>query len=533
MCILCKNKKTNIPKVDIEAIKQSNIDRNGLSNIYNINNDLTVCNEKFVNPTYYMDGAIIPTTGTTTGCTGVVTAATYSFSACTAVYNLSEIDDFNLTFNLTGNTQYTGYTGSFCYHTFSVSDLSKNRSFVTKRDSALSDCFIYSAITGNTIVETINIGDLPLKDEQYFIKDYNIFTTKNCEDKLRINTFDLTTQELNLPNSNWYFVTVTNPDRPILGSNGDANLLSESLLKTEIPILEEGQTTVFRVQGVPLNNQMVVYVNGVQLQQGADWEPIIDKVGFINLLKGSVNVNLDTITVTYLALSNEVDKSNIFNLNESFIQTDSFIVSTITSGITSGVTTPTLNYNPTRNRQEVLLTKTMDPLSDILFVVNGVTLVENTDYFKSRSNNSRIIMSPTSVLKIGDSISVFYITEETVNNTIDLGLYRTLTPSIVWRVPFTYTQIPSDRGVFLVQVTTKDDIDFQTPLEATYVDFNTIDDTYQLQLQELPTNQGEIFIVRVCFFKDYPILFDNIITTRVFSDIGTLRVNLAYSENSY
>jgi hypothetical protein len=532
MCILCKNKKDKIPLVDTDTITQSNIDRKGLSNIYNIQQNFGVCNEVFKNPLYYVDGAAKPTTGfTTTSCSGITTATTYTTSACTAVYNLSEIDDFSLTFNITGNTQYTGYTGNFCYHTFDLNNISRETNLISSRESVLTNCKPFSTITGNTFTETINVGVLPLEDKQYILKDYAIFNTKNCPTKLRINSFNLSSQTVDsLFEDGWYFVTVTNPDKPILSTNTQNDLLLSSTLVTEIPLLQEGQSTVFGINGTPLNNEMIVYVNGIMLTRGEDWDTIPGYVGLFELKTASLEPDKDIIMVTYLNLSRDTEDS--LNLYETYLNTDAFIVSNITSGITSGVTSPVVNYNPVKNRQEILLTKPLGSQSSPIFVVNGVTLGENIDYYKSGSDNRRLIMDPNSPIKLGDSISVFYLTNEAAIID-DLGYFRTLTPTINWSVPSTYNKYLSDDGLFLLQITTEDDIEFLNPIQQKYTEFNQFQLQYSQVLDELPTNVGQKFFFRVYFFKNYDILFNNTITTRNVSDIATFRVNIGYGKNSY
>ena len=105
MCILCKKRVDSLPVTLPSELSKLEVDRNGLSNVFNIKNDLNVCNEVFRNPLYTLEGATKATSGyTTTVCSGVTTASTYTTSGCTAVYNLSEVDAFDLTFNITGNT---------------------------------------------------------------------------------------------------------------------------------------------------------------------------------------------------------------------------------------------------------------------------------------------------------------------------------------------------------------------------------------------------------------------------------------------
>ena len=224
MCILCKKKIDDLPVTQPSELAKMDIDRDGLSNVYNIKNNLNFCNEVFRDPLYTMEGTVKATTGyTTTACSGITTASTYTTSGCTAVYNLSEVDDFDLTFNITGNTEYTGYTGNFCYHIFDIQDFVGSDNIVYAQKSKLSDCTLYSKITGHTLNKTIVQGDLPKIDAQYILKDFNLFRTQKCEDKFEIDTFNLTTQTVDdMFNQGWYFITVVNPDKPCLLYTSDA-----------------------------------------------------------------------------------------------------------------------------------------------------------------------------------------------------------------------------------------------------------------------------------------------------------------------
>lgn len=546
MCILCKNKKNEIPEVDVDILIQQDVDRDGLSNIYNIGNQVGVCNEVFMDPLYYMDGTIKPTTGyTTTACSGYTTGDTYSVSGCSAVYNLSEIDDFDITFNITGNTAYTGYTGQFCYHTFDLFNLGQDIDYITQFDSVISNCFDYSGITGNTIVDTIGVDKLPYADAQYFIQDYNKFFTQECPTKLLINTFDLTTQFTADTYSNgWYFVTTINPESATITQNDNIDLSDNAVLRTENIELFEGMTTVFTIKGTPLNNEMIVHVNGIQLLNGVDWEAISGQTGAFEILTGELEPTKDILTVTYLTLINQASLGDIdvgsefpdiYNLNEIYLKLDSFIVNSITTGTTTATTittTPIVNYNPTKNRQEILLTAPIRSLSSIIFVVNGVRLTKNIDYYISRTDNRKLILDVNTIIKLDDDISIFYYTDESEFYT-ELGYFRTDTPTIEWNVPISYSAYTSDNGKFLVQVTTRDDNQFLTPVQQKFVDYEQGVYDYTTELDPLPTNLGQKFLVRVYFFKDYHILFDNVITTRSVSNIASFSINSEYIENTY
>tara|TARA_R110000868_G_scaffold51263_1_gene162799 strand:- start:650 stop:2251 length:1602 start_codon:yes stop_codon:yes gene_type:complete len=533
MCILCKNKKTNIPTIDIKKSIQTDVDRSGLSNIFNLENSVNFCNEEFKQPLYYMDGTVKATTGyTTTACSGITTGTTYSVSGCSAVYNLSEIEDFDLTFNITGNTEYSGYTGSFCYHIFDLDLLNKNTDFITQNDSILTDCFVFSAITGNTIVDKIVQGDLPVKDAQYFLKDYSIFKTKECPTNLSINTFNLSTYpKEDLYSDGWYFITVTNPEKPILFTNNSGGLIKDTVLNTELVPIRAGQTTFFKINGIPLNNKMLVYLNGIQLTEGADWISSIDNVGLIELVNGTLEPGRDQLSVTYLDL--QEDTKDIFNLNEDYLEMDAFIVSGITTDVTySGASRPSINYNTVKSRQELLTTQPIKNSSKIIFTINGVTLTENIEFFTSNSDNTKLIMEPNTVIKEGDAVSVFYLTD-TPSGYLDVGVYRTLTPTVNWYVPESYEQYLPKNGEFLIQVTTEEDENFDNPIQQIFVDLIKGEPFYSKELEELPTTVGNNFLFKVYFFKNYPILFGNNVKTRNVSETGFFQVNMNYSKNSY
>ena len=283
--------------------------------------------------------------------------------------------------------------------------------------------------------------------------------------------------------------------------------------------------------GIPLNNKMIVAVNGVQLTEGLDWISLPENVGLIEIISGTLNPQRDILTVTYLDLQR--DTEDIFNLNEDFVELDAFMVTGITTDVTyTAATRPSVNLNTVKSRQEVLTTKPMVTDSFIIFVVNGVRLTENVDYFRSSSDNRRLIMDPSSTINVGDAISIFYLTDDS-SELFDNGFFRTLKPTLNWYTPESYEQYQSNKGQFLLQVTTASDTNFESPIQQKFVDFDKLNSFYEQELDELPTDQGEKFLYRVYFFKDYTILFGNTITTRNVSQTGTFKVNVAFGKNSY
>lgn len=523
MSILCKNKEP-IPFIPPSDVIDNELQKDlGLSNVYNIPNSVDVCMEPFNSSTYYVDGATRPASGTTSGCSGYFTGAT-SASTCYAVYNLSEIDDFDLTFNFTGGTDYTGYTGFFCYATFPRSGVNSKR-FLLKSDSLLTRCFEYSGITGNTLVDTISKSDLPLKDDEYTIKSYDVYYNQICAEGTSIDTFLIESQTPNFNyEKDWYYTTVINPPTPQLGLGvdelrGGLNFIIES--KNVLP----GQTTVFDVNNRALNNEYLITVNGIALSKGFDYT--IDG-SLVTLISGELEAGRDKLQIMYFSIPEET--LDLVNDNENYLTLDSFIFTGTTTGVTSGNETNFVNYNPTKNRNEIFLRYPADPRSDINLIINGVTLLLNKEYFISSSNPQKLILDPSITLEVGDSISSFYF----VSNIFylgDLGYLRTDTPTIPWSIPNT-TNLPSSRGKFLVQVTDKPDTNFNNPIQSKFVDYIFGVYDYELILDPLGATI-EDYIYRVIFFKDYVAVFDNNITTRSISDTGSFTLNLEYINNIY
>lgn len=532
MGILCKTNTDGIPFMPIESvIEQKTLRDIGLSNVYNIGNGVGVCYESFNMPQFYMVGAIKPYSGSTSGCSEFFTGAT-SAHTCDGVYNLSELDDITLTFNFTGDTSYTGYTGHFCYTTYIRTDMLPSINGVypslIKGNSKITRCTPYDQITGNTISTTINKSELTTDSEEYIVRPYNIFYNKECAVGNVVDTFTIENQPATFNyDTDWYYVGVTNPPKPILTfDNIGENPFNSVVLRSEIVTITPGLTTTFIVDGRALNGIYLLSVNGITLTEGYDYT-VDGKT--ITLISGTLEPYKDIVQVTYLAIPDGV--YDIVNDNELFTKMDAFIVTGTTTGVTEANGTNFVNYNPTRDRYEIFLQNIIDGNSDFFLIINGVRLLMNKETFLSTSDPQKIILDPSITLNNGDAISVFYFTQNIFFRGF-LGYLRTETPTITWTLNNTFININNDNGKFLVQVTTKDDPDFNNPVQANHVDYVFNNQTYSLTLDPLGTNIGE-YIFRVIFFKRYVATLNNSIMTRNISDTGNFKLNLEYIKNAY
>ena len=111
MGFLCKIEEDK-KNVSLEDLKKEKFLRDiGLNNVNNLNPEINFCQEIFLNPEYYVTGAIKLVSGYTTTLTGCTTGTT-------GIYNLDYTGDITLDFVITGETNYRDYEGNFCLKTF-------------------------------------------------------------------------------------------------------------------------------------------------------------------------------------------------------------------------------------------------------------------------------------------------------------------------------------------------------------------------------------------------------------------------------
>ena len=478
----------------------------GLSNIYNIKSDTNFCFESFEGPTYWLSGATKAITGTTTPCSGTPTN-------CYAVYNFSEIDDFNLKFNFTGSTQYSAYTGEFCYRIYGRKDYVINNANKSLRNvtPSFEKCTAFSAITASTIDNIIGLGSLQNTNNDYMVRSYYKLNLKECS-KNTVNTWKTSTQLNNFNfDWDWYFTTVTNPEPPTI-----VEIPSEELTKVSMvqeTVLGKNYNNYFNLNNFPIGgNEINLYVNGVRLSQGLDYS--VDTSMYpratpiINIFSANIE-STDVITIVYLVGPQSFItalgqfKNELFNI-------DTFKVTGFTTNVTAS-TVNIVNDNTIKGTQEVFLTSDFDEQSTVVTVLNGVKLFDGIEFFKSSTTPNKIIFNPNYVtIKVGDILSFWYFkTKLDVYN--DIGTLDKNSVTIRW------TQQPIrepvyNTGIFTLEVTEKSDTTWSSLFYTENVKYNENSSTYQSTVTDLLVNKDYKF--RIIFKKYYKnILNENIITS--------------------
>jgi hypothetical protein len=488
MGFLCKTKKNKY--------LDNPIDRDlGLSNINNINSTTNFCFEPFNGPTYNLSGATKPLTGNTSPCSGTPTN-------CYAVYNLSEIDDFDLKFNFTGSTDYTGYTGDFCYNIYNRKKFTLSQPNTTLRGvtPVYSKCINFSAITSSTITNTILKSDLFFIDTDYMLKGYYKFKPKKCGNGQIIDTWETSSQANNFNfDFDWYFITIKNPTVPQILPIGTQQIIDQTTLVQEV-IPGSAYQNNFSLGSQPIGNKINLYVNGIRLTEREDFRLNVEAFPSINpiveILTGNIEPT-DVIAIVYLVGPQSFLTANGSSRNDLF-EIDTFSVTGITTNVTAS-TVNIVNSNTAKGTQEVFLTKDFDTKNTMVGALNGITLREGIEYYRSTSTRNKIIINPNfTTIKVGDILSFWYFTT-ILTEKENLGTLDKDSLTIGWTVnPITGQYVT---GEFVLEVTEKSDTNWSSLFYTTTIDYLPDSGVYSQEVTNLEVNKDYKF--RIIFNKTY------------------------------
>jgi len=501
MGFLCKTKE--------DKYLDNPIDRDlGLSNIYNVKTETNFCFEPFNGPSYNLSGATKPITGNTSPCSGTPTN-------CYAVYNLSEVDEVTLNFNLTGSTDYTGYTGQFCYRLYNRLNFTLNEpnKLLNTENPSYINCVDFSAITSSTLSQTISIGQIPSTNTDYMLRSYYNFKPKECG----VNVVDtwITSQQLNNFDfdNDWYFITINNPPTPQITTTF-SEVFDRMRLVQEIVGVGNSQNN-FVLKNQPIDNKINVYVNGIRLTENLDYT--LDTSQFprtypiLRFITGQIEPR-DVLSLVYL-VGPQSFLTSMGQSRNDFFNIDTFTVTGFTTNLTAS-TVNVVNNNTVRSTQEVFLTHDFDEDSNIVVSINGVTLAENMDYYRSTTTPNKIIFNPSTVINLKDILSFWYF-KSRLENRNDLGTLQENKVKIQWKVNPLPQQI-FNSGEFVLEVTNKSDINWSSLFYTKTIEYVNGSNLYDDLVQNLQANVDYKF--RIIFYKKYR----NILNEEIISSSSTI-----------
>lgn len=578
MGFLCSN-INNKKNVNQDSLKEEIFLRDiGLSNIYNVETNVNVCSEIFNGPQYYVTGAtdLFVLNTANSGCTTGFTTTTSSYKKCPtgyvfsagtsgntcyfisgtttattsattfivtqtlATYNLSETPNFDIKFLITGDTNYTAYTGNFCYKIFSKENFNVNGDIKVLRSGSevINNCVLFTDITGGSVTQQFFSGNTPNTWNEYLIRPFYTFKTTSCSQGQNFNQWVSTTQ-LNQFNSetDFYFMTVINPPKPELAGPSleplpNYNFIQDTLLTNGLPGPRGPQAinnelNYFTLKTTPVSQNIMLFLNGVKLTEGSDYN-LIYYNGLLAPPVVKINLapikNSDWLVANYL-----VGQPNPLSgpLNQWFVNT--IYVTGITVDINPGYAT-SINYNTTTGNQEMYLTQPIEPSNAIFLTINGVQMVENQQFFKSTSVDNKIIFDKTytNLIVTGDVVSVFTVSKDFIYGGYDYGQLSTNEFKPNWVVSTTLPENVTSN--FKVQVALKSDTGYTSVYYEKVIPFINGVGNYTSTISSIALNNDYRFrIVNEAVYTGY---LNNKIKTCSSSE-GFFSTTSRYINNTY
>lgn len=454
--------------------------------ILNVNMSSDIC--IFESPLFNLSGA------SKIDCTGT-TGTSYVVSTATTI---------PLTFQFTGNTDtFTGKSATFKYEIYKYTKTSN--SFVTP-PVYQSDIIIYSAISAtSSTLQNISIESLGL-DGDYLVKGYYMYPA--CTEFMNKigKTIDTLTYRggsmYNLydPKLDYYFIALKEAETPFLNNNG-SNTIPANQLFQQIILPKNGENTIFITS--TYSGFFVLTLNGLVLSPGIDYTY---SGNVVTLSSSTVFDDIITVIYTTAGGNNLVGDNIVVN-------------SPVESGTTNNQGSNKVYFNTTTGKYELYTSVSPAINGDILVMLNGATLANGIDYYKSVSNDKRIILEGNIILD--DVITIVYFPQTNVVN----NLY-TNKPVVSWSIK---TPPQLDNGFFNLEIS--NNIEFTSYYytgETKYV-------TGQSVYTDTFTASGEAgtkLYYRIKNTKNYETLCGDIITTIAYSDI--LPITIATNKiNSY
>ena len=334
------------------------------------------------------------------------------------------------------------------------------------------------------------------------------FTTTTAKDVLTGSSLGIYDS-----NNDWYFINMNRADVP--------NLDNSASNPTEVATISG-----FNVNSVYTNSGVTEYnftatdsqSIGIVSYNGSVLSPNREYSASTN---GNITLDfevLDNQLLTVVYVSTTVAATSVF--------TDDYkITEVIKSGATNTESvTDRVFYNTDQNKYEFYLSA--EPLTDqVTLTLNGSILANDIEYYRSTTNTKRIIL--VSDIRVGDTLQSIYLPKTGL-----LGSINTTTPLFSWNIDNSPLVNDSSSGVFTLEVAYYDDIDFNTIVYSSSVDYVNSANTYITQVNLTSAISGDEFRYIVKNEKRYSPISGETITDIVYSDVNTFELT-TNAGNSY
>lgn len=408
-----------------------------------------------------------------------------------SMYSITTATTIPLEFIFTAHTEtFTNNSATFKFEIYKYKPITQ---IFANPPVYQSGVITYASISGTSATtQEIPINVLGL-DGEYLVKTYFQFPV--CTDFLNklgkgVDTLQYSSgSQYGLYDGelDFYFLAITPADTPTFTPNG-SNSAGQNQLFQEVKYQRGGDTEI--VLSNPNNGYFVLTLNGLVLA------PILDYTytGSVITLS-AVTVSGDVITAFYSS-----------NGGSTIVGDNIYVTSAVPSGATDGQGSSSTYFNTDTGKYEIYTN--VEPVRDsvILVMINGVTLANGVDYYKSISNSKRVILEGN--ILIGDVITMVYYPTTTVINDIQVT-----NPSVSWVIQHTPQLV---NGVFTLEVST--DPAFLALYYSTTVDY-VVNQNYYTSTFPVSGTIGTNLYYRIKNEKNFENICGQLVYSVAYSDV--------------
>ena len=343
----------------------------------------------------------------------------------------------------------------------------------------------------------------------FYTRNLNTLLSKQLEYSTTTLKYKLTGDTYGIYDNDWYFINLKRADKPNLKNN--VNNRDES-----------SEISTFNVKSRFTTSGITNYTFNLTSEQSLGMVSYNGSVLAKNL---DYSANTNSVELLFEVLDNQVLTVSYLGYNgNTTIYNDSYLISeSIKSGSTNTQTiTDKVFYNTTYGKYEYYLDSEPNT-KDVIMVVNGSTLANNIEYYRSTTNNKRIIIDEN--IKVGDLIEAIYLPKSGILGGID-----TNRPIFSWSIG-NAPKLPID-GEFTIEITDESDITFENIIYTKTVPYIEDINSYIGQVILSSSNAGDKFRYRIKNEKRYTPISGETITDTIYSDVVTFELTTNIG-NSY
>lgn len=372
---------------------------------------------------------------------------------------------------------------------------------------------VYKGFTNIIGADTLNVdGDYLLKG--YFIADVD--TDIGSQLGFKINTSqNKVGNENGLYNRTYdtYFVAINKASTPIFSLGIYDNNTSVGSLRVISNVITTANTGTTYYLGSNINSDVLVTLNGDTLSKTSDYtfssSTLSNNTRNTILVLNAATATGDTLTYVYVT-----------NKEMNRFKNDQIQVTTgVTSGSTGNQGYKTVYYNTTTSKYEIYTELTPVTENDVYVTINGVTLANNIDYYRSTTDSKRIILN--GALLTNDLINIYYNSRPNVSGNV----YGKKS-NIAWFI----TRAPEkDNGYFVTEVS--DDKVFTTITQSAITTYQTGVTDYLSEIT-LSGTVNTTYYYRVKNIKRYETICGDVIESQAISEVVPIKI-INNTTNSY